>query len=279
MKLLPKVIVFDLDGTLYEDIHHFNFYAERLRDKLPLEKQEIFWKEYKLAEQGEHTLRIGRVYDVAKDLVLVQQDGMVKEAFKWDGTALTQEEVHHLYPEQITIDLESMLSIGDLWWVPACVAFHHGLSGESGHQSFLETREFMMTPEFKMNQITDFKEMLQDLREHGVKLVLLTNSPEPDSEVILTKLDLQTVFHKKIFNGKKPTLTSKRFEEIALTFNVKYNVILSVGDNWINEILPAQKLGCSTILIDPHHISTDESADIVVETMTQAIPFFKKIIE
>lgn len=279
MTTKPKVIVFDLDGTLYEDIHHFNYYAERLKDKLPSQKQEIFWKEYKLAEQGEHTLRIGRVYDVVKDLVLVQQDGTVKEAYKWDGTPLSTEEIKQLYPQQITIDLESMLSIGDLWWVPACVAFHHGLSGESGHQSFLETRSYMMTPEFDMNKITDFKETLLELKVHGIKLVLLTNSPEPDSEVILTKLDLQTVFDKKIFNGKKPTLTPKRFEEIAHEFNVEYNEILSVGDNWINEILPAQKLGCSTILIDAHHISNNESADIVVETMTQALPFFRKMIK
>jgi FMN phosphatase YigB (HAD superfamily) len=279
MELQPKVIVFDLDGTLYEDIHHFSFYAERLKVKLPTDKQEVFWTEYKLAEEGEHTPRIGRVYDALKDLVLIQQDGLVKEAFKWDGTPLSMEEVNQLYPEQITIDLETMLSIGDLWWIPACVAFHHGLSGEDGHQAFLETRNYMMTPEFKMNKIKDFSETLQDLKNHGIKLVLLTNSPEPDSEVILTKLDLQTVFDKKIFNGEKPTLTTKRFEEVAHEFNVKYNEILSVGDNWINEILPAQKLGCSTILIDAHQISHEESADIIVESMTQAIPFLRKIME
>ncbi len=27
-----KVIIFDLDGTLYEDTHHFDYYAKRIEE-------------------------------------------------------------------------------------------------------------------------------------------------------------------------------------------------------------------------------------------------------
>src|SRR6476660_4577892 len=41
-----KVIVCDLDGTRYEDTHHFEYYAKQLQHKLPTEKHEAFWKDY-----------------------------------------------------------------------------------------------------------------------------------------------------------------------------------------------------------------------------------------
>lgn len=272
-----KVIVFDLDGTLYEDTHHFNYYAGRLQEKLPVENRLPFWNDYETAASGNHTLRIGRVYDAKRDLVLLQQEGIVTQAFYWDGTSVDESKLKELYKEKITIDLDSMLSVGDLWWVPASIARHYGLSGQMGHEAFLETRKYMMSSEFQMKKINSFKETLLSLKDSGIKNVLLTKSPKEDSEVILSKLELETVFDKKIFDGKKPTFTSDRFEEIAIEFKVDYREILSVGDNWINEILPAKKLGCSTVLIDAHAISDDTFADKVVKNISEVIPILHSL--
>ncbi|MDF0727383.1 hypothetical protein PY093_11865 [Cytobacillus sp. S13-E01] len=41
-----RVIVFDLDGTLYEDTHHFDYYALRLQEMLPEENRVLFWNDY-----------------------------------------------------------------------------------------------------------------------------------------------------------------------------------------------------------------------------------------
>jgi FMN phosphatase YigB (HAD superfamily) len=271
-----KVIVFDLDGTLYEDTHHFDYYAKRLQEKLPLTVQDQFVHDYRLFQEGKHALKIGRVYDVEKDLILVQLDGIVQEAYHWDGTPLKNEKMKSLYPQPITLDLDNMLNVGDLWWVPVSIARHYGLSGEESYQAFLETRKYMMTPEFQLTKIPCLKETLEEINDE-IKLVLLTNSPKTDSEVLLSKLDLHQVFHKKIFMAKKPTLTHQHFDSIKKEFNVNYHHILSIGDNWLNEILPAKRLGCSTILIDPHHIADDQYADIVVSTVSQLIPILKKL--
>jgi FMN phosphatase YigB (HAD superfamily) len=271
-----KVIVFDLDGTLYEDTHHFHYYAKRLQDKLPLMVQDKFDHDYRLFQEGKHALKIGRVYDVEKDLILVQLDGIVQEAYQWDGTPLEKEKIKLFYPKPITIDLDSMLNVGDLWWVPASIARHYGLTNEESYQAFLETRKYMMTPEFQMTKIPGLKETLEEISDE-IKLVLMTNSPKQDSEVILSKLDLHQVFHKKIFMAKKPTLTQQHFASIKKEFNVDYEQILSIGDNWLNEILPAKKLGCSTILIDSHQIADDQFADIIVSTISKLIPVLKKL--
>lgn len=272
-----STIIFDLDGTLYEDTHHFAYYADRIKNKLPEELHSAFLKEYETVISGKHTLKIGRVYDLKEDKILVVIKGDVKEAFEWDGTSLDHITAKELYPESITIDMERFFSVGDMWWVPSTIGRHMGLGAEDTQESFLETREYMKGPEFKMNPVEGFKELLYDLRDLGVDLVLLTNSPEPDSEAILGKLGISEVFSKKIFNGRKPSKTVKHFKILAEEFQADFNQMLSVGDNWLNEILPATDLGMPTIFIDSHEIGDKDSADVVVKTVGEAITYLKKI--
>ena len=270
-----EVIVFDLDGTLYADTHHFDYYAERLKEKLPEQKQMLFEKDYKLARADQHTLKIGCVYDAKKDLILKQLDHVVQSAYHWEGRELAQAEVKEYYPVPIIIDLESMFNVGDLWWIPGAIARYYGLNEAKAQEAFLETRSYMMGPDFEMIGIPGLKEVLEEIYPKK-KLVLLTNSPEPDSEAILEKLGLNHLFHKKIFSGKKPTLTTQHFQVIKHEFEVEYPEILSVGDNWINEIRPAQKLGCQTLFIDAHHLGEDNEVGWVVNKLSDGLSYLKE---
>lgn len=269
-----KLIVFDLDGTLYADTHHFDYYAHQLMVKLPSDIQDPFLKEYQQARLGRHVIKIGRVYDAENDLVLYQKEQTVKEVFEWNGYRLPEERVAWLYPDPITIDNVRMLSVGDLWWVPVPIARHYGLESKKCHQAFLETREYMMGPEFKMNRVPGLKETLADLRTKK-KLVLLTNSPKPDSLAILEKLGLRNMFHKMIFSGEKPTRTKERFETVSREFGVGYSDILSVGDNWVNEIKPVQELGGKTLFIN-QYLGEEYDADYVVKSIKEALPILIK---
>lgn len=271
---LIKVIVFDLDGTLYEDTHHFDYYADRLQAKIAQNLQPQFRKDYEQALAEQHTLKIGRVYDVANDLIVYHLDQIVQAAYTWDGQEVSKERRDSLYREPIVMDMDTMLNIGDLWWVPGAIARHYGLTAERAQQAFLETRAFMMRPEFKMKKASGLAETLRQLRT-DVKLVLLTNSPEPDSLAILEKLDLIDVFHTKIFNGKKPTNTYLHFQSIQHQFAVEYEHILSIGDNWINEIRPAKQLGCKTVFIDPHHLGKKGDADLIVKRIGDVVPILQ----
>lgn len=271
-----KVMVFDLDGTVYEDTHHFDYQAARLKDKLPADKQPLFERDYEAMKRGEHPIRIGRIFDVLQDLILVQLDNRVQEAYDWDGNKMSNEKIKELYPESIEINFDTMLSMGDPWWTSISIAAHYGLPSKQCHEAFLETREYMMGPEFEMQPIKGFQAMLEEIH-NKMKIVLLTNSPEPDSEAILKKIGLDQLFDLKIFNGQKPTRTLERFEYIKNHFGVSYEEIVSVGDNWINEIRPVRPLGCATVFIDPHGLGGETSADLVVEKMGDAIPVLKEM--
>lgn len=267
-----EVLIFDLDGTLYEDTHHFDFYATKLCDKLPSYKQEAFTADYKAILNGEHPLKMGMAYDVVNDVILKHRDGKIIETYQWDGTKLANQNNHSLQD-----DFHSLLHIGDLWWVPAAVARHYGLSNEMAEQSFLETREYMMTPEYKLDELNGFKETLEELSLNK-KLVLLTNSPKKDSEVILTKLGCSHFFTDKIFNGQKPIQTKQHIQQIQEKYKLGYENILCIGDNAINEILPAQELGCKTLLIDPHEISKPSDADVIVGNLSEMLSVLKRLV-
>ncbi|GIN63541.1 hypothetical protein J27TS8_35340 [Robertmurraya siralis] len=271
-----KVLVFDLDGTVYEDTHHFDYQTKRLKERLPIDKQHLFEKDVAAVKHNEHPIKIGRVYDAINDLILVQIDNIVQDAYDWQGQKLSSREMKNLYREPIEINSEAMLSIGDPWWISTAIAGHYGLSSKECYAAFLETRTYMMGPEFTMKPITGFKDVLSDIHKN-VKLVLLTNSPQPDSEAILAKIGLDQVFDMKIFNGEKPTRTIERFEKIKNQFSVEFDEIVSVGDNWINEIRPVRTLGCGTIFIDPHGVGDPTSADFVCTNMREAIPFLRKM--
>ncbi|WP_433747675.1 HAD family hydrolase [Falsibacillus pallidus] len=265
-----EVIVFDLDGTLYEDIHHFDYYADRLGEKLDPINRKRFEDDYQIFKENRLPLKIGTVYDVKNDLVLKQRGGKVLEAFDWSGEKVSEEKIAELYPEEIVFDFDSMLNVGDLWWIPVSIARHYGLSSELAHQSFLQTREYMMTDDFQMEEIQGFKDALQSLSQ-SKKLVLFTNSPQKDSEVIVTKLGFLDYFDYKIFEGRKPVKTEAALRKISDHYGVPFSQILSVGDNAINEIYPARKLGCQTILIDGHDYGDPSQADYVVKNISGVV--------
>lgn len=267
--------MFDLDGTLYDDTHQFDFQANVLKEKLPSHKQSAFIQDYLAVKRGDHPLKVGRVYDVNNDLILVQMDGWVFEAYNWDGTRLSEEEIRTLYEKPIILNFETMVHIGDPWWIPTSIAAHYGLNRDECYDAFLKTREYMMGPNFTLNPIEGLKEALELLRGE-IQFVLLTNSHEQDGEMILQKIGLHDLFSLKIFDGMKPIKTVDHFQFIKNHFQVQFDEIVSIGDNWINEIRPVKPLGCYTVFIDPYQIGDDTFAHIVVDDLRKIIPVFRE---
>lgn len=271
-----KVIVFDLDGTLYEDTHHFDYYAKLVERSLPPEKQAQFAAEYEDALAGRHAVKVGRVYDAKRDLLLVQVDGEVIEAYRWDGTRLPDDALSELYPEPIVLDLTDMASIGDQWWIPPVIARHMGIPPERTYEMFEETRRWMMGPEFVMERIPGLVEELTRLSQTK-KLAVLTNSPQPDSEAIIDKLGLSDVFDQRIFMGMKPMRSQDHFKRLAQLYDCSFAEMLSVGDNWVNDIHPPRQLGCQTIFIDAFGVAAEDSSDVTVKSMRDVVEILRTL--
>lgn len=272
-----RVIVYDLDGTVYDDNRHFELYAQEIASHLPEAVREAFWSDYRATVSGRHAaLRVGSFYDVERDLVLYPRAGKIVRAVHWEGNEVPPVVREQLYPGIVTPDNVTIMNVGDLWWVPSAISLHYGGEPEKHGRAFLRVRDIMSEPQYTMTAIPCLAETVKALKESGkVVQVLATNSPQPDSEAILTKVGLIGLFDKLYFRSNKPVGLQAIFAELARQYGCDMEHILSVGDNLVNEIAPARAMGCQTVFIDPFNLGEADDADLRVTAMTDLIPLLR----
>lgn len=267
-----RIIVYDLDGTVYDDIRHFELYAREIQSHLPESARDPFWHDYQAVVGGRHpALRVGTFYDAERDLVLDMKGGRVQRALHWDGSEIPPLVRQQVYPGVVEPDHRRVMNVGDLWWVPSAVSAHHGGKAENHQRSFLKIRDLMADPAFEIRPIPGLRAAVQALKGRVVQ-ILATNSPQPDSEAILTKVQLIDLLDGFYFQSNKPAGLSRIFSHLSEQYQVPLSAILSVGDNLVNEIAPAAAMGCQTVFIDPHGLAEDGDADLVIPSMTDLLP-------
>jgi FMN phosphatase YigB (HAD superfamily) len=264
-----KLVVFDLDGTLYEDTDHFDYYAELLKLELTKEEdQQRFQKDYEAMKAGNHIVKIGKAYDVERDYVLTLDPMTIQvtEVHNWDGELINQDEVMTLYKEPLEFNFENMIAIGDGWWLPFVTAKHYGV--QDTYTNYNKTKEYMVTDQFQLTKTPGLKQGLLELK-NSKQLVLCTNSDIDDVGRLLKELELDTIFEHILSSAMKPTHTEGHFKKLIQQYEVKPHEVVSIGDNFINEIAPALKLGMKAVYI--HSSATSGRSDsenmVVVPTL------------
>jgi FMN phosphatase YigB (HAD superfamily) len=264
------LLIFDLDGTLYEDTAHFDYYASQLIQHVSEDQQEEFKREYEAIKEGNHVVSIGKAYDVKRDNVLTL-DPMtldVTEVHSWDGQLLKPAKVKELYSDELTFDFERMIAIGDGWWLPFVTAKHFGV--EDTYSSYMKTKEYMVTDRFQLTKTSGLKNALSSLKEKKT-IVLMTNSDRDDVGRLLKELELEGLFTEIIPSAQKPVHTVSYFKEIMSNYNATCARTVSIGDNFINEIAPALKLGMKAVYIHSHGTEVDHENLVVIKTMANAL--------
>lgn len=265
--------IFDLDGTLYEDTNHFSYYAEQLKQELKQSEWEAFDAEYEKMIAGNHAVSIGKVYDVVRDQVLkVDSSTMqVVQAWTWAGQPLSEAQLKFDYPNPIACDFETMIAIGDGWWLPNACAKHFGVVDT--YSAYERTKIYMASDQFQLTRIPGLREALLHLKEKK-KICLLTNSEQTDVQRLLNRLDLEGIFDEIITEAKKPQMTSKHFIDLMEKHALKPEECISIGDNFINEIAPAIRLGMQTIFIDINELDYPEYSGTKVKSISDLIEGF-----
>jgi FMN phosphatase YigB (HAD superfamily) len=237
------VIIFDLDGTLYEGDQHFALMVANLKKRLPEVHHAEFDKLYNQSLAGEHTLTIGKVYDVQEDVIWTWDPFTteLEEARNWENEVVEVKDA----PKTLAVsefDYKRWVPIGDGWWPPYSIARHFGLTNDDTEWAYHRTKEQMANLEGMLEPTPGLKEYLEKLSE-SKKLVLCTNSEINDVKRLLAFLRLDHIFSDIVPSALKPTNTKKHFDEIIKRYDVKPEQVLSVGDNFMNEVAPALQLG------------------------------------
>jgi FMN phosphatase YigB (HAD superfamily) len=267
-----KLLIFDLDGTLYEDTDHFDYYCRLLQKRVPEEKSKGFWDTYESMKKGTHPVAIGKVYDIQND-TSVTVDPMtlqVTKVMSFDGQEWPSDEVKKEYTGELAYDFERLIAIGDGWWLPYATAMHFGLKQSDTWECYNATKEYMVTDQFQLTKTQGLKQALIRLKQEK-KLVLLTNSEKEDVKRLLNELQLDGIFHALYTEGEKPLKTKARIKEILQKFQVEPHEAVSIGDNFINEIAPALLMGLKAVYIQPNRVEIKHENLHIVPTLANAL--------
>ncbi|MGM9986754.1 MAG: HAD family hydrolase [Bacillaceae bacterium] len=246
-----KIIIFDLDGTLYEGTGHYDYYANEIGKKVEKEKREAFFNDYNQIKVGNHLLKIGMVYDRKRDRILAYDPftNEVTNVYTWEGQELFGEDGSLYYKEGIRLDETDMIAIGDGWWYTYVAGAHYG--AVDTYECYNRTKEYMASEAFSIPKIKGLKEFLQLIKGEKIT-VLMTNSDREDVTRLLKLLDLEGMFSLEITSAMKPMKTKEHFQQLFQTYDVRPEEAVSIGDNFINEIAPALQLGMHGIYLSLH---------------------------
>ncbi|MGP4077230.1 HAD family hydrolase [Halobacillus sp. K22] len=197
-------------------------------------------------------MQIGKVYDLIED-VIITVDPFSNEAQKvetWTGEVWSKSRMEKTYPEPLTYDFERLIALGDGWWLPYSIARHYGVSGEQARACYDQTKDYMVSEQFSLTKTQGLRESLLKWRIEK-RLILITNSEAHDVDHILNRIDLRGIFHEQITSSEKPHRTIELFRTILRNVEYSAGSIVSIGDNFMNEIAPALELGMKAVWIHP----------------------------
>ncbi|HET7580771.1 MAG TPA: HAD family hydrolase [Bacillales bacterium] len=245
-----ELLIFDLDGTLYENINHFEYLANQIKKTLPADKQAAFTEQYKQVQMGEHPLSAGKVYDADRDSILSIDPltGIATAVEDWNGTPWSADRVKTVYPDVISYDFEHMIAVGDGWWLPPVIGLHLEGDPEALYEAYRNTMDYMASDAFQFKIAAGLKDALKYCSA-SKPLVLVTNSEKTNVQRLLKELDLQNLFTDVVASAEKPARTKTIFQTLMARYRASAKKTVAIGDNFINEIAPALALNMKAVYI------------------------------
>jgi putative hydrolase of the HAD superfamily len=256
---MPALVIFDVDGTLYEEAAVYERFAAELARFVPPDRRESFLAEWRAAADGRHAVRVGLGYDTRTDTLFRHDGGRIVAVSDWQGRPLPalagqvsapgggHSGAHPpgAPPVETTLFGEHVLNIGDMWGLTDAIAAHHGVPRSERSAAFLATRAAMDEPAFALRAAPGLAEMLRQLRRRRVQTLAMTNSPEATTRIALGKLGIGGLFDAVHTEARKP-----RGLRALLAAHDAPARALVVGDNYVNEIEPALQAGAAALYID-----------------------------
>lgn len=254
----PRTFIFDLDGTLYEDAAIFDMYARELAAFVSPERRERFLMDWDEAKDGRGVAAIGLGYDQTTDRLFHFEGNRITAWLDWEGSiapALAENvaALEHgaggsaATDDELTIFRDGRFNIGDMWWLPAALAAHYGVTTAQRERAFLATRAIMSSDTYRVAPIEGVAEMLMALQRAGHGLIAMTNSPPETAADVLRQIGLRGMFDDVRPLAAKPAGLTRFLAE-----TVAPRPLLSIGDNYVNDIAPSLRAGQSGLFIDRH---------------------------
>jgi phosphoglycolate phosphatase-like HAD superfamily hydrolase len=251
------LVLFDLDGTLYESQAFVGPHLAELQTHLPAGGPDLAGICAQV-QAGDHHLRLGDLFHLGERRIVrpaaelpTDRPGLrvasVLDFFE-GGPATTPaglEDGHVAFNAPVTY-------VGDPWQIASAVSHALGVEATKRREAFVATRLRMNQQTYDLGVPSCLNRLLDRYAEVPQR-VLVTNTDEHLGRPTVDRLGVADRFTDAVFDAAKPVGLSVLLEE-RIAAGVPPERILCVGDNYWNDILPAHQLGAQSVLIDPFGI-------------------------
>lgn len=261
-----KAVVFDIDGTLYSLASgpFVKRYMELVKNHLPAERYPAFVAEWGRALAGRSPFRSGRVFDVSGGRVLVlDKSGKVAEAYEKWGGRVPPHEVRKNYPNPIANKQEGYVFMEGGAWALTGLARSFGIGYDENEGIYQQIYDEIAKEPHKFFAAPDkaLSKFFTDLKNHGIKIAVMSNTPDPMASIILETMGVKDKVGIFVPAARKPVNSEANLKEIMTKFGVKPGEVLSVGDSVGNDLDVPRSLGMQTVLLEDFPVENQKSAD------------------
>jgi FMN phosphatase YigB (HAD superfamily) len=245
-----KVIIFDMDGTLYQEDNFMERYISYLLEGTEWEQEtEASIAEARKILSGKHPIKLGHFYHKLDDVVLVQNTGSFIQGLTPEGSALDGQIFVERY-ESLSLNDANVIYMGDPWGVVAAIRYKYKIAEHKMKYVFERIREEMLLEPY---QFKCHDEMLQTIQQLDAveKKILMTNTYEKSGIDFLEYMQIIHLFDE-IYCGAEKPFGIKKYIESLLEQGYQPHEILSIGDNPWNDLYPVKQIGGRTCFISPY---------------------------
>jgi FMN phosphatase YigB (HAD superfamily) len=261
-----KVVIFDLDGTLYQDESFLERYLYFLMEGSEWEGELTrIHRESTAILSNEHPLRIGLFYNPLHEHILQHDGEYATGALSWDGQEIDAQTFASLYGQKHGFIKEYMY-VGDAWSVVSVIAHHFRIPEPKRKEAFLRVRKEMLESTKAIIAQEAVRKAISELRCHKV---LMTNSPPETGRDFVKYLGVDELFDDIRYGGNKPWGLPDYVNELAKQEEIAPAQMLSIGDHAWNDLYPVRRLGGRTVWISPYESQDPSLWDIHLKSLDQ----------
>ena len=264
-----KVIICDLDGTLYQDKQYYKRFISHLLKGTSFEAFEsVIQAKAEAIMEGKDQFLLGHLYDKTQDL-----------------TGKTLEERLEIKPIINTKGhFEDYLDrrygfIGDGWNIVFMLATQLGIEQAAVDRAFARVREEMLMPKYAIEVNKELIQVLGELANHMEGMYMMTNTARPEAIDFTKYIDLEDKFHVIHYGADKPFGLMKHLPEILKKHQVDGTEVLAIGDHGYNDLYPVKVVGGHTILTSPYTIYDHIDWSKRVYTLEQLKEQLQEVLE
>ena len=270
-----KTVVFDLDGTIYQDFTFHRHYFRRLLDGTGMEGREEGLVAFMDDVLSGKKLRMNVFYRPEPLGTLPPDEYFgALEALAADAPAPPAHAAEsHGRGSGAPGDL---IYLGDAWAVAMFLGKTLGLlEGARNDEVYYATRADM-----ENSAEAGSPELRKALAKVGrlLNIALISNSPEDVAARYLKKLGFSGLFEHVGYSANKPEGFLKALEELFPNALSEPGTVMSVGDHAYNDLSPVQAIGGTAIWVCPYHGIHEPAYDAKLKSARDIAEFMQMIL-